>query len=850
MRGDIGSSGKRTWLILLTAGVTAIGLWLAALFVEHQVVEAHRVREQSLVRERLLLLQSRLEGNLRSNILLVRGLVSVVAAHPDLTQAEFARYARPLFEGQSGLRNIGAAPDMVIRFMFPLAGNEKAIGLDYRKTPAQFAAAERARDTRELVLAGPLTLAQGGTGLIGRIPVFVEDQKGASRFWGLISAVIDVEKLYRESGLLDADLPVDIALRGKDGTGESGEVFFGDAGLFAADTLQMRVALPVGTWQMAARPKGGWSYQPDNLAGIRLGFILAALLILGPMLLLAVYDARQRRAEAQQALSEARLMRDLDAARLAAEAGSRAKSEFLATMSHEIRTPMNGVLGMADLLLMTPLNDEQKGFVATLQSSGRSLLGIINDILDFSKIEAGRLTLESIDFDLAALAAEVCDLLRPRAVEKDVLLVLDCPEDLPACLRGDALRIRQILVNLVGNAVKFTQVGRIDVEVGWREVEAGSALVRLSVRDTGIGIAPEAQVRLFNHFSQVDASTTRRFGGTGLGLTISKRLIEAMQGRIGVVSALDQGACFWFELVLPVCSTTQPATLRRDVHDIAKAGEADTKFHGSVLLVEDNPVNMQVARQMLARLGVDVSVAENGRIGVALFAAQHFDLVLMDMQMPEMDGIEATQKIRALQASSTTGLTPIVALTANVQPEDRERCFAAGMNDFVTKPFRQVEIVTVLQRWLGVRVGMEGAPPKVVPREKVGAGGMKYPAVGTAQEATASLPTLDTRVLDDLSQGTGMSVAELVAMLFADIQRMAAELETASVDQRMDDMRRLAHSIKSSSAQLGALRLSALARVMESAVRDKQLETFAASQPEFRALLAELQAAVEVLPVA
>jgi len=848
----MGTIGKRTWLILLTAGATAIGLWLAALFVERQMVDAYHVRQQNQVRERLLLLQSRLEGNLRSNILLVRGLVSVVAAHPDLDQATFERYARPLFEGQSGLRNIGAAPDMVIRFMVPLAGNEKAIGLDYRKTPAQFAAAERARTTRELVLAGPLSLAQGGTGLIGRIPVFVEDNKGESRFWGLISAVLDAERLYRDSGLLDADLPIELALRGKDGTGETGEVFFGAADLFAADALQLSVALPIGSWQMAGRPKGGWSYQPDNLGSIRLGFLLAVLLILGPMLLLALFDARQRRAEAQLAITEARMMKDLEAARVAAEAGSRAKSEFLATMSHEIRTPMNGVLGMADLLLMTQLTDEQKGFVATLQSSGRALLGIINDILDFSKIEAGRLTLETINFDLHALASEVCDLLRPRVVEKELLLALDCPEDLPACLCGDALRIRQVLVNLVGNAVKFTRAGRIDVEIGWHMVDADRALVRISVRDTGIGIAPEAQARLFNHFSQVDASTTRRFGGTGLGLTISKRLVEAMQGHIGVVSSPSAGACFWFELTLPVCFTKQATTLRRDVHDIAKAGEAAAKFHGRVLVVEDNPVNMQVARQMLSRLGVEVAGAENGRIGVEHFAAQHFDLVLMDMQMPEMDGIEATHMMRALQAESATGQTPIVALTANVQPEDRERCFAAGMNDFVAKPFRQSELVTVLQRWLGVKVGVS---PKVgTPEEtsRVGAGktALQSQPLPGADAAMAGVPTLDVRVLDDLSQGTGMSVAELVAMLFADIQRMAAELETASVEQRFDDMRRLAHSIKSSSAQLGAMRLSALARVMEFAVRDQQIEAFVERQPALRELLNELQDAVKALPPA
>jgi signal transduction histidine kinase len=548
---------------LIRAGILAAACILGGFLAEQYALRSATTDARLETAEDLGKLRVRLESTLNADVQLIQGLISYVKARPNLSQSEFSAVAADLMDSAGGrVRNMALAKDLIISHVFPMEGNERALGLDYRKAPTQWREVQRTITENTVVIAGPLDLVQGGVGIIARFPVFIYPEGWVpTRLWGLVSTVIDFDAFVQDVGLPSYQARYHLALMGRDGTGRGGEIFWGDPTVVKANPVYLDVNLVSGSWVIAGEPSGGWPKQSGilwlNITGA------VALFMLGAAIIYANLRLDLETARSTELLKRARL--EAEAAKEIAQQANRAKSEFLAAMSHELRTPLNAILGFSDILFNQyfgpPGAGKYREYAKDIHSSAKHLLDLVNDVLDISAIEAGKTALDIGIIEIKGLIGECVHTVRERAGDKGIVLHEDVPDGLPR-LKADRRAIKQVLLNLLSNAVKFTPDG------GSVTVTAAVAdgFIDITVADTGVGIEPERLPHIMNPFISKSASPYTADRGWGLGLSISKSLIDMHAGEIVIQSRLGHG-------------TTVMVRLHLDDTAIGRGGQVDgTEF--------------------------------------------------------------------------------------------------------------------------------------------------------------------------------------------------------------------------------------------------------------------------------
>lgn len=613
-------------------------------------------------------------------------------------------------------------PDyMVIKYIEPCKINHQAIGMDIGSEKNRREAAELAMNTGEITLTKVITLIQAdkeGPGFLILLPIYDNEQINPKtvalrqkHITGWVYMTILAERMFQGiSKTVDCELDFEVF---DDTKVNTDLLLYDDDGHLSlpkesqdnmSQQLAEAVRIKIGGRQWTITMRTTQTFKRVSSKNIWLAGALGIGLAVMMTSFLHIQNIAVQRAQKlaksmtidlQNNMEElSHIMREKEKALMDAEHANQAKSDFLAIMSHEIRTPMNGIMGMASLMLESELTSEQQIYTQTIMGSSEALLTIINDILDYSKIEAGKLELEHIDFNLHQTLNEVIDLLQFMAKRQKITLNKTIDPAVPKWVNGDSIRTRQIIMNLMNNAIKFTEQGSVSLEIQLPIQTEKGILIHFAIKDTGLGIPEDKQSKLFDKFSQVDTSTTRQYGGSGLGLAICKQLSEMMGGQIGVESQANQGSTFWFTICYQLAQAEHHSKPQKKTPLLANC------LNANVLIVDDNQINRMVAYKMLTKMGIRADMASGGKTALEKAMQVEYNLILMDCQMPDMDGYETTQKIRQMTDSKTPTNVSIIALTANAMQSDRDKCLAAGMDDFLAKPITLQTLNTTVSKWL------------------------------------------------------------------------------------------------------------------------------------------------------
>ena len=745
---------KGRLLPYLAASVT-VGLLLTGVgILDYSEQQRWKQQHRANVLNEVSAIRARLEQGLNQRLFLERGLVAYISAlNSNIDPEQFDNLARVIVAKQQGIRSIALYENTIVSHMYPLAGNEGAIGFEPMSIPEEREAILRAIHTRSTVLAGPVDLVPEGVAFISRTPIFLTPpgaEPGSGSYWGMVGIIIDRDILFTEVGLLGKkDSQLKYAIRGNDGLGAAGGVFFGDPQIFKQSPVLLSVILPNGSWQLAAIPAEGWPLTAPFSRWLWFGGSVLALLAWGLVFILVsaparLHDAVNRATAALRNSEEALKQANLDLKHL-----DRLKDEFLANTSHELRTPLNGIIGLAESLI-----DGAAGAVTVLQQKnlgmivycGYRLVHLVNDLLDFSKLKHKTIELQLKPIGMREIAEITLSICQPLIETKNLQLINGIPGDVPLVL-ADENRVQQILQNLIANGIKFTSEGVIEVSAQLCESVGNTPdnldYLAITVSDTGIGIASDKLERIFESFEQADGSTAREYGGTGLGLSITKQLVELHGGEITVESTVGVGSRFTFTLPIASVEATNgeplsypgvskpiikeerqavafdasgkaPISPEESIGTLTLLNEDENSQQFKILIVDDEPINLQVLVNHLSLHNYAITQASNGMDALDVIERGFKpDLILLDVMMPKMTGLEVCQKLRDVFPATEV---PILMLTAKTQIEVLVEGFGSGANDYLTKPISKNELLARIKTHLRLS-HISLAYSRFVPRE-------------------------------------------------------------------------------------------------------------------------------------